>query len=223
VLWFLGFLVTVKASSETTGGQVAVIEHHAPRGAGSPLHVHHREDEWFYVSEGELTFWVGGEVIAAPAGSFVYGPRSVPHTFTVSSEEARFLRVTEPAASRGSYGRSPIPPSGSPSRRLPRNRPTWHGSHRQRASTASRSLGDPAFPPDQRRVHPSAEGETDNRPAGTTRDRAPPHHGSDARLRSERLRRYTPAVTTSWAGMVSIVSMLLVNSTNSSSMSARGL
>jgi quercetin dioxygenase-like cupin family protein len=100
-LWFLGFLVTVKASSETTGGQVAVIEHHAPRGAGSPLHVHHREDEWFYVSEGELTFWVGGEVIAAPAGSFVYGPRSVPHTFTVSSEEARFLLVTEPAGLEG--------------------------------------------------------------------------------------------------------------------------
>jgi Cupin domain len=63
--------------------------------------VHHREDEWFYVSEGELTFWVGGDVIAAPAGSFVYGPRNVPHTFTVSSEEARFLLVTEPAGLEG--------------------------------------------------------------------------------------------------------------------------
>jgi quercetin dioxygenase-like cupin family protein len=47
----------------------------APRGAGSPLHVHHREDEWLYVTDGELTFWVGGQVINAPAGSFVYGPR----------------------------------------------------------------------------------------------------------------------------------------------------
>jgi quercetin dioxygenase-like cupin family protein len=95
-LWFLGSLVTMKASAETTAGRVMVTENVAPRGSGSPLHVHHREDEWFYVSEGELTFWVGGEVIEAPAGSFVYGPRDIPHTFIVSSEQARFLLVTEP-------------------------------------------------------------------------------------------------------------------------------
>jgi quercetin dioxygenase-like cupin family protein len=100
-LWFLGVLATVKASAETTGGRVAVIEHLAPRGSGSPLHVHHREDEWFYVTEGELTFWVGGEVTVAPAGSFVYGPRDIPHTFTVSSEQARFLLVAEPAGLDG--------------------------------------------------------------------------------------------------------------------------
>ncbi|HUO73634.1 MAG TPA: quercetin 2,3-dioxygenase [Solirubrobacteraceae bacterium] len=96
-LWFLGILATIKASNETTAGRVAVIEHLAPRGSGSPLHVHHREDEWFYVVDGELTFWVGGQVISAPAGAFVYGPREIPHTFTVSSDTARFLLVTEPA------------------------------------------------------------------------------------------------------------------------------
>jgi quercetin dioxygenase-like cupin family protein len=67
------------------------------RGAGSPLHVHRHEDEWFYVLDGELTFWVDGEVTVAPAGSFVYGPRGLPHTFVVSSEQARFVLVTEPA------------------------------------------------------------------------------------------------------------------------------
>jgi quercetin dioxygenase-like cupin family protein len=96
-LWFLGVLATVKASAETTGGAVAVIEHLAPRGTGSPLHVHSREDEWFYVIDGELTLWVDGETIAAPAGSFVFSPKGIPHTFIVSSEEARFLLVTEPA------------------------------------------------------------------------------------------------------------------------------
>ena len=95
--WFLGTLVTIKASSQTTAGRVAVTENLAPRGAGSPLHVHHREDEWFYVVEGELTFWVGGQIIIAAAGSFVYGPRDIPHTFAVSSDIARFLLVTEPA------------------------------------------------------------------------------------------------------------------------------
>jgi quercetin dioxygenase-like cupin family protein len=95
--WFFGGLTTIKATGAETEGRVAVTENLMPRGAGSPLHVHHREDEWFYVIEGELTFWVGGETITAPAGSFVYGPRDIPHTFVVSSEQARFLLVAEPA------------------------------------------------------------------------------------------------------------------------------
>lgn len=99
--WFLGALATIKASTESTSGRVAVIEHLAPRGHGSPLHVHTGEDEWFYVIDGELTFWVGGEVTVAPAGSFVYGPRGVAHTFMVSSGEARFLLVAEPAGFEG--------------------------------------------------------------------------------------------------------------------------
>ena len=96
-LWFLGILATVKADGEKTGGTFALIEHLAPRGSGSPLHVHSREDEWFYVIEGELTFWVGGETIVAPAGSFVFGPKRIPHTFLVSSDQARFLLGAEPA------------------------------------------------------------------------------------------------------------------------------
>jgi quercetin dioxygenase-like cupin family protein len=100
-IWAFGVLATIKASHETTGGRVAVIEHRAPQGAGSPLHVHRREDEWFYVIEGALAFWVGGDVIEAPAGSFVFGPRDIPHTFVVTSPEARFLLVTEPAGFEG--------------------------------------------------------------------------------------------------------------------------
>jgi mannose-6-phosphate isomerase-like protein (cupin superfamily) len=80
-LWVFGSLAIIKASAETTNGRVAIIESLAPQGAGSPLHVHHRVDEWFYVIEGKLTFWVGGRIIEAPAGSFVYGPRDIPHTF----------------------------------------------------------------------------------------------------------------------------------------------
>ena len=120
-LWAFGTLATIKSSAETTDGRVAVIEHLAPQGAGSPLHVHHREDEWFYVIEGALTFWVGGQVIEAPAGSFVYGPRDVPHTFVVSSPEARFLLVAEPAGFEGFLravsqpaGALAIPPPAAP-------------------------------------------------------------------------------------------------------------
>ena len=47
--------------------------------------------------EGELALWVDGRTIEAPADSFVYGPRDLPHTFVVSSPEARYLIVAEPA------------------------------------------------------------------------------------------------------------------------------
>ena len=81
-------------------------ENLAPRGSGSPLHVHQREDEWFYVIEGELTFWVGGETIVAPAGSFVYGPRDVPHTFVVSSERGALPARRRAGRLRGLHARA---------------------------------------------------------------------------------------------------------------------
>lgn len=120
--WSFGSLATVKASAETTGGRVGIMELLGPKGSGSPLHVHHREDEWFYVLEGELTFWVGGRVIVALAGAFVFGPRDIPHTFLVSSEMARFLLVTEPGGfekfmrelSQPALTMTPPPPPSEP-------------------------------------------------------------------------------------------------------------
>ena len=100
-LWFFGGLTTIKADGAATGGRMLLTEQTAPRGSGSPLHVHHNEDEWFYVLEGELTIWVDGQTVVAPAGAFVFGPRDVPHTFIVSSDEARFLLVTQPAGFEG--------------------------------------------------------------------------------------------------------------------------
>jgi quercetin dioxygenase-like cupin family protein len=96
-IWFFGSLVTIKASGDATGGRIAVLEHLSPRGSGSPLHVHHNEDEMFYVIDGELTLWVNGQTTVAPAGSFAYGPRDVPHTFAVTSDQARFLLIAQPA------------------------------------------------------------------------------------------------------------------------------
>jgi mannose-6-phosphate isomerase-like protein (cupin superfamily) len=96
-LWFLGSLQTIKASAASTGGRLTIIEARAVEGPASPLHVHHKESEWWYVLEGELAIWAAGEVIEAPAGSFVYGPVGVPHTFSVVSAQARFLLGTEPA------------------------------------------------------------------------------------------------------------------------------
>jgi quercetin dioxygenase-like cupin family protein len=122
-LWFLDFLVTFKADSRLTDGGFALIDHRAAKGAASPLHVHRREAESFYILQGDLTIWAGGELIEAPAGSFVYGPANVPHTFTVKSDEAHFLLLTQPAgfeAFMRAFGQEatsrtlPPPPSGPP-------------------------------------------------------------------------------------------------------------
>ena len=89
-LWFFGGLTTIKADGSDTGGRVLITEQLAPRGSGSPLHVHHNEDEWFYVLEGELTIWVGGRRSwRAPAGSL-----SAPATCRTRSWSAPSRRAS---------------------------------------------------------------------------------------------------------------------------------
>jgi len=96
--WWLGVtLVTIKATGKETGGRYTLVEVLEPEGEEAPLHVHHREDEAFWVLEGELTFQVGDETIKASPGSFLYGPRDVPHRYTVDSGPARLLFVLSPA------------------------------------------------------------------------------------------------------------------------------
>jgi quercetin dioxygenase-like cupin family protein len=95
--WWLGItLATIKATGEETEGRYTLIEVVEPEGAEAPLHVHHREDEAFWVLEGELTFEVGNEMIKASPGSFLFGPRDVPHRYTVDSGPARMLFVLSP-------------------------------------------------------------------------------------------------------------------------------
>src|SRR5437588_9712356 len=127
--WFFGALATIKASSETTGGRVAVIEHLAPQGVASPMHMHHNEDEWFYITGGAITFWVGGKIFQASAGSFVYGPREIPHTFVVTSPQARFLRLQSRPASKNSCESWACPLRLEPFRRARSNCPAPIARH----------------------------------------------------------------------------------------------
>ena len=61
------------------------------------LHVHHHEDEGFWILEGELTVYVGDQTLKAHPGSFLFGPKDVPHAFTVDSGPARLLFLFTPA------------------------------------------------------------------------------------------------------------------------------
>lgn len=144
--WFFGGLTTIKADGAATGGRVLVTEQVAPRGAGSPLHVHHNENEWFYVLEGELTIWVAGRTVAAPAGAFVFGPRDVPHTFIVSSEQARFLLVTEPAGFEGFIRALAAPAPGPQLPPFPAAPPDMEPVLRAAAEHGLEILGPPGIP-----------------------------------------------------------------------------
>src|SRR4029077_12954472 len=77
--WLLGMLQTIKIGRDDTAGQYGLIEIAVPAGVGSPWHVHPEEDEWFYVLEGELTFWVADTRLSLRAGPFAFRPKARAH------------------------------------------------------------------------------------------------------------------------------------------------
>jgi quercetin dioxygenase-like cupin family protein len=85
--WFFGMLAEVKASTVETGGMYTLLEITAPAGLQTPLHVHYREDEGFYVLEGSVT--IG-------PGQHAFGPRNIPHRFTVGPDGAHMIWVLTP-------------------------------------------------------------------------------------------------------------------------------
>jgi mannose-6-phosphate isomerase-like protein (cupin superfamily) len=97
-LWFLGSLVTVKATGAETRGRLTVVEFVNPPGFAPPLHRHLEEDELFYVLSGTAQFRCNGEVLTAGPGDFVLLPALLPHTFIVGTDEPlRTLQITTPS------------------------------------------------------------------------------------------------------------------------------
>src|SRR3954470_20490680 len=78
---FLMTHMTLKAGNDSTGGALTMIEVLSPPGGTAPWHVHHREDEMFYVLEGEVLYKCGDEVFQAGPGAFVFLPRDIPHSY----------------------------------------------------------------------------------------------------------------------------------------------
>jgi quercetin dioxygenase-like cupin family protein len=97
-LQVLGSTITVKIDGAQTAGRYAVIEEVSPVDGGPPLHVHHHEDELFYVQEGEVEFQLGEQRFRALAGSVAFLPKDVPHTFrNVGATSSKVLVVIIPA------------------------------------------------------------------------------------------------------------------------------
>ncbi len=100
-LVWMGELTLLRVTGEQSGGRYALAELFATPEGLVPLHVHHREDEAFYVLEGELTVTIGDATIEARPGSFVFGPKDVPHKYVVDSPSARLLMIFSPAGFEG--------------------------------------------------------------------------------------------------------------------------
>jgi mannose-6-phosphate isomerase-like protein (cupin superfamily) len=94
--------IVIKASADTTGGAFTLFEESEP--VDTPLHVHAREDELFYVLEGEHVFTVGDEEFHAGPGEMVFAPRGVPHSQArVVPRSGRVLVLTSPPGLEGFF------------------------------------------------------------------------------------------------------------------------
>jgi len=123
-VWYSGWLLTFLAIGEETNGQFALMEQVGCKGNVPPRHIHHREDETFYVVEGEMTFSIGEETIQATAGTMVFAPRDVAHSFTIDSEQVRMLVMVAPAGAERFFRECSVP---APSMTLPQPAETPYG------------------------------------------------------------------------------------------------
>jgi quercetin dioxygenase-like cupin family protein len=111
-VWFKTGRLAVKAGRAETGGCFSQFETDDPRGTATALHVHHNEDETFYVLEGEVTVQVGEERYDLAAGDYAFAPRDVPHAYAVRSARARMLVTLCPGGLEELFVTSGIPVTG---------------------------------------------------------------------------------------------------------------
>jgi uncharacterized cupin superfamily protein len=93
-----GEQISLKLAGADCDGGCTIIENVTPPKAGPPLHRHSREDEWFYVLEGDYLFEVDGKQMTVGPGSTAFAPRGTAHTFqNISSSHSRMIVVAQPA------------------------------------------------------------------------------------------------------------------------------
>lgn len=127
--WWLGGHVAIKASAADTDGRFCQVEFTDPCGIAPPMHIHHSEDETFYVLEGLVTVFIGDGRIDVSPGDFVFMPREVPHTYLVRSERARALVTYAPGGVEQFFADMGIPAAT----RISRPRPWCLTTTRSRA------------------------------------------------------------------------------------------
>jgi quercetin dioxygenase-like cupin family protein len=99
----MGDLFTYLVTGEQSGGSYFSLEVNVGPGNGPPPHIHHSEEEQFFVLEGSLTFTVGGRTLPVSAGDFIHIPRDTVHSFKNSLSPARMLATYAPAGIEGFF------------------------------------------------------------------------------------------------------------------------
>ncbi|MCA1698702.1 MAG: cupin domain-containing protein [Actinobacteria bacterium] len=99
--WWFGGLAVVKATAADTGGQMTILEITEPPNGEGPLHVHHSEDEGFWILDGSATFEIGDQTIEARAGDYLFGPRDIPHRYSTGPDGCRMLFIFTPGGFEG--------------------------------------------------------------------------------------------------------------------------
>jgi mannose-6-phosphate isomerase-like protein (cupin superfamily) len=95
--------ILVRVPTAASGGAFNLFEEIPPL-LDTPLHVHEREDELFYVLEGEHQFQVGEEAFRVGTGGFVFAPRGIPHSHRrIAPGEGRLLILTVPGGLDGFF------------------------------------------------------------------------------------------------------------------------
>ena len=112
-VWWKAGRMTVKAGAAETGHAFAQIETDDPHGSGPPRHLHHNEDETFYILDGEVTILVGDERIDVTAGDYLFAPRGIPHAYVVRSERARMLVTLSPGGLEELFVSLGVPVTGA--------------------------------------------------------------------------------------------------------------
>jgi len=115
VVAVVGDVYRFLATGEDTNGKYALWEALVPPGGGPPPHVHSREEEGFYILEGEITFTIGGQRLVAGAGMFINMLVGTPHSFkNESSKPAKMLISVAPAGLEKMFFEFGVPlPDGS--------------------------------------------------------------------------------------------------------------
>lgn len=88
---------TILTFGRETDGRHDFTDNTTPPGSRTPLHLHTRYDERFWVVSGELTVWVGAEVVTLRSGDFYAVPMNTPHTIASGPDGARALQISSPA------------------------------------------------------------------------------------------------------------------------------
>jgi mannose-6-phosphate isomerase-like protein (cupin superfamily) len=103
-----------KLVTRDTRGGMFVMEHMSRKKGGPPRHMHQKEDEWFYVIEGDYIVEVGTERFRLKSGDSVLGPRQIPHTWAFAGDTpGKLLIAFAPANKMEAYFRAFEPRAGA--------------------------------------------------------------------------------------------------------------